>query len=187
MAGVRIRWRGVARAAAIVVIGLIALRLLPGFLRAPEPPPLAADVGLPRAKPLVTEPALTVARPATKASRTPPAKAPRRRRKARQEKPGPRLKKPAAGDAPASTAVIGSRHRRSSRAHRRRRHRHREQSAPQTSPPSETPPAPVESPAPQAAEYVPPAPPEPSPAPLSEPSSSSPSTPADGSQEFAPH
>jgi hypothetical protein len=49
MAGVRIRWRGVARVAAIVLVAVIALRLLPGLLRAPEPPPLAGDVGLPKA------------------------------------------------------------------------------------------------------------------------------------------
>ena len=52
MAGVRIRWRGVARVAAVVLVALIALRLLPGLLRAPEPPPLGADVGLPRATPV---------------------------------------------------------------------------------------------------------------------------------------
>ena len=62
--GVRIRWRGVARVAAIVVVALLALRLLPGLLRAPEPPPLGADVGLPKAKPArVVSRAKTVPRP----------------------------------------------------------------------------------------------------------------------------
>jgi outer membrane biosynthesis protein TonB len=36
---------------AIVAVGLIAVRLVPGLLRAPEPPPLGADIGLPKAKP----------------------------------------------------------------------------------------------------------------------------------------
>jgi hypothetical protein len=44
MAGVRIRWRGVARAAAVVVVVLLGARLVPELLRAPEPPPLGADV-----------------------------------------------------------------------------------------------------------------------------------------------
>lgn len=35
---------------AIAVAGLALLQVLPGLLRAPEPPPLAADVGLPRVK-----------------------------------------------------------------------------------------------------------------------------------------
>src|SRR5882724_1839293 len=65
MGRVRIRWRGVARAAAIVLVGLIALRLLPGFLRAPEPPPLAADVGLPKATPVTEVPRGGAAKPVT--------------------------------------------------------------------------------------------------------------------------
>ncbi len=34
----------------IVVAGLAALQILPGLLKTPEPPPLAADIGLPRVK-----------------------------------------------------------------------------------------------------------------------------------------
>src|ERR1700760_1821418 len=81
MRGVRIRWRGVARVAAIVLVAMLGVRLLPGLLRAPEPPPLGADVGLPKAKPV---------RVARKPERTPhpPKSIP---------------------DAPAATAKIGTR------------------------------------------------------------------------------
>jgi hypothetical protein len=48
MTGVRVRWTVLGRVAAIAVAGLAAVQVLPGLLRAPEPPPLAADVGLPR-------------------------------------------------------------------------------------------------------------------------------------------
>jgi hypothetical protein len=51
MGGVRVRWRSVGKVAALAAGGLIALQALPGLLRAPEPPPLAADVGLPRPLP----------------------------------------------------------------------------------------------------------------------------------------
>lgn len=94
MGGIRIRWRGVARAAAIVLVALIAVRLLPGFLRAPEPPPLGADVGLPKAAP-VTD----VARPRGGA-----AKRPRRHRSHKSHRRS-------VPDALASTAVIGSKRR----------------------------------------------------------------------------
>lgn len=50
MAGLRIRWRAVGRVAAILAVGLIALRLVPTLLRAPEPPPLSRDVGLPKVR-----------------------------------------------------------------------------------------------------------------------------------------
>jgi hypothetical protein len=87
VAGVRIRWRGVARVAAILVVGLLALRLLPGFLRAPEPPPLGADVGLPKATPAIEVPAPDG-----------------QRRRSRPQKSRPRPVE----DAAASRAVIGS-------------------------------------------------------------------------------
>jgi hypothetical protein len=51
MTGVRIRWAVLGKVAAIAVAGLAAVQVLPGLLRAPEPPPLAADVGLPRTAP----------------------------------------------------------------------------------------------------------------------------------------
>ena len=157
MAGVRIRWRGVARVAAILVVGLVAVRLLPGFLRAPEPPPLAADVGLPKATPVTEVPERPAAdRPATR----PPKQ--RRRSHPRKSRARP------AQDAPASKAVIGS----------KRRHR----VGRVAKPPSRPEPAPEPSP-PPVPEYVPPAASEPLPEPPPAPSS----TPGDGSQEFAPH
>jgi hypothetical protein len=193
MAGVRIRWRGVARVAAIVLVALLAVRLLPGFLRAPEPPPLAANVGLPRAEP-VEAPGGGAARPGSKTLRRgaapPVTDVPRRRpspaathpRKHRR-RPRPRRSRPRpVRDAPASEATIGSR-----RKHRikqeGRPHAGRDKvSEPGSSPEEVTEPAP-----PPAPEYVPPAIPEPVPAPLPEPSPEPPSTPGDGSQEFAPH
>lgn len=140
MASVRIRWRGVARVAAIVLVGLIALRLLPGLLRTPEPPPLAADVGLPQAKPV------TAARRHARRSRTRPAR-----------------------DAPASVAVIGTHH----------KHRVEKPVKPPPPPPDSV----AESTPPPVPEYVPPPSPEASP----EPPQDAPTTPGDGSEEFAPH
>jgi hypothetical protein len=139
MAGVRIRWRGVARVAAIVAVGLIALRLLPGLLRAPEPPPLGADVGLPQVEPVRAE-----AEP-----RTPI----RHRRKPR---PGPKLE--VVPDQPASKAKIGTKPKR-----RRPPHRHHDKKpepAPPAVPEYVPPPAPEPAPAPL---------PEPAPAPPSAP------------------
>src|SRR4051794_10283999 len=46
MGGLRVRWRTVARAAALVVLALIALRALPSLLGPGPPPPLATDIGL---------------------------------------------------------------------------------------------------------------------------------------------
>ena len=45
---VRIHWQTVGKLAAAAAVALLGLQLLPGLLRAPEPPPLDADVGLPR-------------------------------------------------------------------------------------------------------------------------------------------
>jgi hypothetical protein len=187
MAGVRIRWRGVARAAAIVLVGLIALRLLPGLLRAPEPPPLGADVGLPRSRPVTSEPTREVAEPKGEGERAVPAP----HKKARQRRPRRHPSVRASAGGPASTAVIGSRRRPASQGRRRPRdrrpRRHRRRSATATPRPPEMAPEAVESTSPAAPEYVPPVPPEASSAPLPEPSSAPSSTPADGSQEFAPH
>jgi hypothetical protein len=155
--------------AAILVVGLLVLRLLPGFLRAPEPPPLAADVGLPRAKPVTEVPRGEAAKPVTdvsgrRAAGRAAARPRKHRRRSRQQKSRPRQ----VSDAPASRAVIGS----------KRKHRVRQVAKP----PSRPEPKPESTP-PPVPEYVPPAVaesvPEPSPAP--------PSTPGDGSQEFAPH
>jgi hypothetical protein len=167
MAGVRIRWRGVARAAAIVVVGLIALRLLPGLLRAPEPPPLAADVGLPRAKPAAeAKPMVAVVDREAKAAVVKRRPKPRRKTHKRAH---------AVPDEPASTASIGTR-KKQRRPPRCRDRPHRKATVSSS-------PEPVESTSPTAPEYVPPPAPEPSP----EPAPTAPTTPGDGSQEFAPH
>jgi hypothetical protein len=153
VSGVRIRWRGVARVAAIVLVALLVLRLLPALLHAPEPPPLGADVGLPKAKPAHVVPRVV---------------------RETGDVPRPRKTVP---DAPAATARIGARTRRSERPHRRPRR------PPKVDKPAPWPiPEPVESAPPPTQEYVPPPAPEAVPEPLPEP----PSTPGDGSQEFAP-
>jgi DNA polymerase III subunit gamma/tau len=162
MGGVRIRWRGVARAAAIVVVGLIVLRLLPELLRAPQPPPLGADVGLPQARPARVVAKREPKRPQRKPQ---PPRGPKRHPHERQA----RRKVQAVPDPPASNAVIGT----------RRRHR------PDRRKPS--PAAPVESTPSPVPEYVPPPTPEPLPTPLPEPAPTPPSAPGDGSEEFAPH
>jgi hypothetical protein len=165
MAGVRIRWRGVARVAAILVVGLVALRLLPGFLQAPEPPPLAADVGLPKATPVTEVPRGGAAEPEADVPRRRAVAHPREgRRRSRPQKSHPRPVR----DAPASSAVIGS-----NREHRVRK---------VAKPPPRSEPKPESTP-PPVPEYVPPLIPEPIPEPASAPSSA----PGDGSQEFAPH
>src|SRR5919106_916856 len=46
--GLRVRWSAAAKGALLVGSGLLALFALPGLLKPPEPPPLPADVGLPR-------------------------------------------------------------------------------------------------------------------------------------------
>jgi len=157
MAAVRIRWRGVARAAAIIAVGLIALRVVPGLLRAPEPPPLGDDVGLPQA---ISVPVVPT-KPRGTHRRTVP-------------------------DAPAASARIGTgtRHRR--RLHHRRAHPSRaHEPAAEAKPPP--PPEPVESAPPPAPEYVPAPAPEAAPEPLPAPPPEPRSTPGDGSEEFTPH
>jgi hypothetical protein len=169
MGGIRIRWRGVAKVAAIAFVGLLAVRLAPGFLRAPEPPPLAADVGLPKAAPVTDVPREGATQPVTdgqgRRTESRPATGPRKRR--RRSHP-PKSRPHPVRDAPASEAVIGSRHR-----HRVAAKPDREKAAESTPPP--------------APEYVPPVLPEAAPEPLPEPSPPPPATPGDGSQEFAPH
>lgn len=44
----RIRWVGIAKGAVILAAVLLTLQVLPDLLRPPQPPPLEADVGLPR-------------------------------------------------------------------------------------------------------------------------------------------
>jgi hypothetical protein len=146
MKGVRIRWRGVTRVAAAAFVGLLVLHLLPGLLRAPEPPPLGADVGLPKAEP--------IPKPVRKVTKVPP-------------------KTKVLPDKPASKAVIGT------HTHRRP-HRRPQRKKPPPPPAVETSSEPVP-------EYTAPAPPEPLPEPLAEAPPAPPSTPGDGSQEFAPH
>jgi hypothetical protein len=163
MGAVRIRWRGVARVAAIVLFGLVAVRLLPGLLRAPEPPPLAADVGLPKVAPVVAP--VADAAPHTRTR-------PRRPRR----KPHPRPVR----DAPAASAVIGS--------HRKPRiERHREHLKRRSHKPLPAAAKAPESPPPPPHEYAPPPAPAPIPEPLPEPEPAPAPTPDDGSEEFAPH
>jgi hypothetical protein len=134
VAGVRIRWRGVARLAAIVVVGLIALRSVPALLHAPVPPPLGRDVGLPKAK--------------SRASR--PLARPKRPKPHRRSVP----------DAPAATVRIGTgiRHRHK----RRRHHKHRIPPPKPTLEPVESAPSPTPAYVPEPAPEPAPAPlPEP--------------------------
>ncbi|MGN6216725.1 MAG: hypothetical protein ACTHN7_07190 [Solirubrobacterales bacterium] len=79
MRGVRVRWARAGKAAAIAIAGLVALQALPGLLKPPAPPPLEADVGLPRVVPKepapvrrrrgrqAVGPAIVVAKPAAPA------------------------------------------------------------------------------------------------------------------------
>jgi len=202
MWGLRIRWRRVARTAAIVVVGLIALRLVPTLLRAPEPPPLGRDVGLPKAgrpaavgripgavegrrersrRPSATRPAATKHRKRT--SRT-------RRSSSRSLRRGfpRRATARAASDPAAATAVIGTR---TGRHPHHARHRsppgHERATQATPSPAREPSPEPVEPAPPAAPEYVPPPVREPSPTPVPDPPSPPRSVPGDGSEEFAPH
>jgi hypothetical protein len=161
---VRIRWRGVARVAAIVLVALIGVRLLPGLLRAPVPPPLGRDVGLPKAKPVAAS------RPVVRESiRAVPEPAGPKTVRRRRSKIVP--------DAPAATAKLGTRTR-----HRRHPHPPPSPDRPTPEPRSE----PVETTPPPAPEYVPAPAPEATSEPLPEPPPTPRSTPGDGGQEFAP-
>jgi hypothetical protein len=143
MASVRIRWRGVARAAAILVVALIALRVVPGLLRAPEPPPLGRDVGLPRGRPAPIEPVREAMTPK-------PHEKKRKKKKKKKARVVP--------DRAASTAVIGTHHQRRIRPRR---------------PVAKPAPEPIETTPPPVPEYVPPPsselPAVPSPAPATTP------------------
>jgi hypothetical protein len=44
----RVRWSAAGKVAVAIVVGVLALRAVPALVQPPEPPPLAADVGLPR-------------------------------------------------------------------------------------------------------------------------------------------
>src|SRR4029077_19215483 len=51
MGGLRVRWRTVAKAGAVLCAALFALRILPSLLAPGPPPPLRADIGLARLRP----------------------------------------------------------------------------------------------------------------------------------------
>jgi hypothetical protein len=88
MGRVRVRWSTVAKVVLGAIIALLALQLLPALLKPPEPPPLAADVGLPK---VVVEP---VVKPV-------PAAAPKRHVPLRlQREPRRRKRLPAPSPAP---------------------------------------------------------------------------------------
>jgi len=159
----RVRWRSAGRVAAVAAVGLSALQVLPGLLKPPQAPPLAADVGLPRPVP-AREPAVEIREPEPDPRRAAP---PRR----------------AHGRSPA-TAVIGTtpRRRHPKRtpdrgrvdlpSHREKKSTERPDPAPAAPEPPPYVPAPQPPPAP---EFVPVPAPEPAP------------PPTDGSVEFAPH
>jgi hypothetical protein len=163
MGGVRIRWRALAKLAALVVGAVAALQVLPALLKAPAPPPLARDVGLPRVKPA---PVQTRGSFPTHEVDKEPRDSQARHRAAlppdvisslprRHHAPKPKTKRSQRSKAPKTLLVP----------------------KPVTAPPppiESAPPAPVEPPPPPA-----PAPPTPLPQP--------PPPPADGSEEFAPH
>ncbi len=164
MGGVRIRWKVLGKVAMVGVAGLVALQLLPPLLKPPEPPPLAADVGLP---PIGVRPGSEPAPGEARQVGTDPPGAlrPRERRLA-----APRsLKMPGKPTQPR-------------RRERRPRHKPRDQQRPTSPAPVPAPvvrapgPSPAPSPEPAASPAPTPAP-EPAPAPA----------PEDGSLEFTPH
>jgi hypothetical protein len=184
MANVRIRWRAAGRGAAIVIVALVVLRVVPGLLRAPQPPPLGRDVGLPKASPPPIDPVREVTKQAAqhhKSSRT------------HRRLPRSTVRARTVPDVPASNAVIGSRrhHRRRSpqnprhhRAAARPKSSSSKASAERTASPPRAVPGKVAPPPPEALSSPST---EPAPAPPVEPSPAPPATPGDGSQEFAPH
>src|SRR5215218_101483 len=162
MRGVRIRWAGMAKVAALATAALLALQALPSLLREPEPPPLAPDVGLPQvAAPL--EPAPPKSRFETHDIRAKGTTGPRSARPSRKS----RFEKHRVGakgtmGSPATDLVRS----------KPRRHEKRLRPAP----PPPVPAAPPPLPAPPEPAVAAPAPPPPAPPP-----------PGDGSEEFAPH
>lgn len=145
------------KGAVALAAGLVALQVLPGLLRPPQAPPLAADVGLPRVAGAERELVIREAEP--------------------KPRPQPKPKPLRAHGLSAATAVIGTKPRR--RVPKRRP----VESLSHTERKSPAPSQPVPTPAPEPPPYAPPPEPEPVPAPAPDP----PPPPSDGSVEFAPH
>jgi hypothetical protein len=164
MGRVRVQWRGVGKVAVAAVLGLAALQVLPGLLRPPQAPPLAADVGLPRVSGGEREIAIREA----------DAK-PRPRRP-----PHPRR----ADGVSAATAVIGTtpQEPRPKRSRRKGRVEFVRPLRTKSIRPSASTPAP----APEAPPYVPPPAPPPAPEFVPAQAPEPPPPPGDGSVEFAP-
>ncbi|HWO83021.1 MAG TPA: hypothetical protein VNM38_04435 [Solirubrobacterales bacterium] len=142
MRGVRVRWAGIWKVAAVVAALLLSLQALPALLRPPEPPPLGADVGLPRVVPAPEEP--------------PPPEPPSRRR--RLEKHRKRAK---GAEGLAAVDVISSRPRPKPPHRHRRRPRFKpapEQPPPPAAPPEQVPYEPPPAPGPPPVPAPPPAP-----------------------------
>jgi hypothetical protein len=142
MGPIRIRWRSAARIGGFALAGLIVLKLLPGLLEPPDPPPLAADVGLPRGVGKQVEVRLEPVEKEQDLSKD------RRRRK------HPRLREPLRRTEKKQVGEVEP-------APRPQRH---DRTAPPVSPPEASPPAPLPvSPATAAAPLPPPSPPPPQP------------------------
>lgn len=123
MGGIRVHWRGVGKVAAVVVGAIVALRVLPGVFEAPEVPPLAPDVGLPRVVRMDEEEPPVVVRKATP--------------------PRPRVRAKPSHGVEAATAVIGTTRRLQAKPHRSPdRARQLEKPTPPPPPPPPVPPAP---------------------------------------------
>lgn len=161
MGRVRVQWRSVAKVAAALAAGLAALQVLPALLKAPEAPPLASDVGLPRLH-VPREPAVEIREP--------------KRRPKRQ----PKLRR--SDDISAATATIGTTPQNRPRRRGRRGRRGELPSHTGRKSPAAPPPPAFEPPP-----YVPPPEPPPAPEPAPAPAPQPTPPPTDGSVEFAPH
>ena len=109
MARVRIRWKALGKGVALAALGLLGLQLLPSLLKPPEPPPLAADVGLPRIaierQPVAAAPELNEARARPRKNRQPQRRPePRTNREPRPITPSPAS--PSPPPAPPQSAPI---------------------------------------------------------------------------------
>jgi len=159
---VRVRWSQASLLIVAVVGSLFALKAAPSLLAPPEPPPIPADVGLPRITP---EASATRAGANTSKPKRPRRSAPQRRPKPKhkrsQQSAAPKRPKPNPG-------------------------LRRQQKAPKA--PSQPPPpqSPVPEPPPEPTPSYVPSPEVVSPAPTPEPAPVTPA-PNDGSMEFAPH
>jgi hypothetical protein len=165
--GLRIRWLAAAKGAAVAIGGLLALAALHAVLK-PVPPPLPADVGLPRAADPSWPPTVV---------RRPPAAASPGRKGARK----PREPQPQASGWRALRRIANERgSTRGPRAPGRsgRRPEGRPQISPSRQEPSVPRPPPVPTPDPAPSPDAPPLPPP--------PATASPEPPNDGSIEFAP-